>query len=206
MINFFLNVETIFMTDLHCLLLCTLLLVYLPLGNQQFVKIPSGKTLKIAVLYDGLAYILVLKELKYNGVFTSNMFLGIMSYALKPMKPRLRTSVLTPFHLCIWLLQAWRKLFGNEGHEGNFLHDKASFTPTTFQEVGFSFSFFWKIMAQVYSFSSLLEVSLFPVLYWDRESTYNRFQFWFFSKRTVQHMDRLQRAGISSNLLKTLCL
>ena len=65
------------------------------------------------------------------------------------------------------------------GYEGNFMHDKASFTPATFQKVDFSF-FFGKMMAQVYGFFGLLEVSWFPMLYWDRESTYNRFQFWFF--------------------------
>jgi len=90
MINAFLRVEAIFVTHLHCRLLSTLCLVYMPLGN-----------LKTAVPSDGLAYILVLKEFKYNSVFTSKIFLGIMSNALKPMKPRHRTSILTPFRLHI---------------------------------------------------------------------------------------------------------
>jgi len=50
------------------------------------------------------------------------------------------------------------------GYEGNFMHDKASFTPATFQKVDFSF-FFGKMMAQVYGFFGLLEVSWFPMLY-----------------------------------------
>lgn len=127
-----------------------------------------------------------------------------MPYALKPMKPRCRISVLAPFHLHVWPLQASRKLFGNEyeGHEGNFVHDKASFTWATFQKVGFSL-FFWKIMAEVHIFFGLLAVSLLFILCWDRTCT-NGSSSDPFSKRTMQHMQRLQRAEIGINLLKTV--
>lgn len=46
MINALLNVEAIFMTNLYCQLFYGLCLVYLPLGNPQFVKIPSGRLFK----------------------------------------------------------------------------------------------------------------------------------------------------------------
>lgn len=59
-----LNVEAIFMTDLHCQLFNALCFVYLPLRNQQFVKYHQDIFLKVVIPSDGFAYILVFKKKK----------------------------------------------------------------------------------------------------------------------------------------------
>lgn len=138
-----LNVEAIFMTDLHCQLFNALCFVYLPLRNQQFVKYHQDIFLKVVIPSDGFAYILVLKKKKrkkYDSVFICNNALEIVSCVLKPMKPTHRISTSGLSCLQIWPLQISRKCVGNEyqGCNTNFTDGKASFTPPLSRRLAFA--------------------------------------------------------------------